>query len=239
MKKSIQSVALSVFILAVSGLTLPKLALAQAEKVLQRKDMHGQTVQMPYISYAEFHDISASKGQKEISSKSLRDTTNLARGGQVVLQELLSVSSLDEVIRILGQSKTIDRDEFPDEGWAATLQYEGGTMFDYQKFEDGTIALLELQLWGSDWSLKVGEKELRPGMKIDSLSPVVRQSIQEGSYPKGANVDGIGSIHIAKPGTAKGGNVTLLQNGKAEITVHVNTESGTVEVVRFARLGPW
>ena len=207
---------------------------AQTEKTVQ-----GQHDPTPYISYAEFRDISASKGQRTISSKSLRDTTNLARGGQVVLQELLSVSSLDEVIRILGQPKAIDRDEFPDGGWAATLQYEGGTMFDYQKFEDGTIALLELQLWSSDWSLKVGEKELRPGMRIDSLSSVVRQSIQEGSYPKGANVDGIGSIHIAKPGTAKGGNVTLLKNGKAEITVHVNTESGTVGVVRFARLGPW
>lgn len=239
MKKLVQPVALSVVILALSGLTLPKLTLAQTEKVLQRKDMHGQTVPTPYISYDEFRNISASKEQKAVSSKSLQNTTDPARGGQVVLQELLSVSSLDELIRILGEPKTIDRDEFPDGGWAATLQYEGGTMFDYQKFEDGTIALLELQLWSSDWSLEVGEKELHPGMKIDSLSSVVRQSIQKGSYPKGANVDGIGSIHIAKPGTTKGGNVTLLQNGKAEITVHVDTESGTIEVVRFARLGPW
>lgn len=238
MKKLIQYVEIFVILFAVLGIAAPKLTTAQAVRVLQRKDMKGQTVRTTYIRYADFKDLS-SITNKSITQESSSGTTSGFSSGQVPLRELLSVSSLDEAIRILGEPKTIDRDEFSDGGWATTLRYEGGTMFDYRKFEDGEIALIEFELWRSNRALEIGEMELCPGMNIDGLSPAVRQSISEGSYPEGANVDGIGAIQIATPGSTKGEKVEFLQGGKAQITVHVNREKGTVEVLRFTRLGPW
>lgn len=208
-------------------------ALSQTGKMHQSKGIHGQTEKTPYLTSAELRGISVQT--KEANARNLSH----AKSADFTLDALLSPSSLREVTEILGEPQSTDRDNFPEGGWAVTLKYEGGTMFDFRKYEDGTFALLEFQLWRSPWSLTVGGGTLHPGMPVDSLSPEVQQSIRKGTYPQGAEVDGIATIHIAKKNSAKSGSPTLVQDGKAEVTLHVDRKQRVVKVVRFSRLGTW
>lgn len=235
MEKQI-AITTTVIFLAAASFVMPRTAMAQTTKVAERKNMQGQIVRTPYIALDELQ--SSFIEEKAVSGKTVGSNAKESLSSKT-FREILEISSIDEAVRLLGEPRTIERDEFSDGEWAATLRYGEGTFFDYRKYEDGTISLLEFQLCGTDWSLKVGGTRLRTGMSTDSLSQAVRQSISKGSYPEGTGVDGIGVIHIAKPSTAEGGQVELIQEGKAQITVHVNRKSRVLEVVRFVRLGPW
>lgn len=179
MKRLILLIALAAVVLAD-----PWVGHAQTKKALQRTNMHGQVVQFPYVSYDEFQSVT-------VSSPS----------GKVSLQELLTVSSLDEVIRLLGEPQSIERNEDPDNrSFSARLHYEGNTIVVYDASSDGeTVSLRTLELWSPRWSLVVGDKVLRPGMKVGSLSPAVRQSIQAGSWFSEEGIDHFGSVDIMKP----------------------------------------
>jgi len=234
MRKLVIRILLFVIFLLLASLSVPEEGLAQNVKTTSQKNMKGRVVQTPYIDYEDFQSSSLGGGGQ---GKIRKDASGFLSGR--TFRDILSVPSIDEAIHLLGKPKATDRNSFSDGGGTAVLQYEEGTFFEYRKYENGTFALLEFQLWDANWSLKIGETKLRPGMEIDSLSSAVHQSIREGTYPDGADVDGIGIIRIAKPGAARNDEAMLLQDGKAQITVHVNREEGIVEVVRFTRLGPW
>jgi hypothetical protein len=230
MKKQILSTGLAAVILAMAVLISPELTLAQTEKVLHRKDMHGQTVHTPYISYDEYQDVS-------LTSQSASDTTvDKSTGMQVNFDDLLSVSSLDEVIRHLGKPKSIDRKVFPDgERFIATLDY-GGMTLKYAKRKDKNVKLTTIEMRSPNWLLKVGETEFRPGMTVNQLSPTVRQSIDEDTFLGDDDVDGVAVIRVAEPGTASGENVKIMEGEQTQISVHVNKGAKTVKVVRFHRI---
>lgn len=235
--KSLILNAVSVAVLiAVIGMASLEGASAQTTSLAKQENMQGKVVEIPYITYRDFQSSSL-KGEAALSETQRTDTSGFLNGKTV--HELLSVSSLDEAIQFLGEPRTIEKENFSDGDWVATLRYDEGTFFDYRKYKDGALALLEFELWTSPWSLKVGGARLRPGMRTDRLSVAVRQSIREGSYPEGADVDGIGAIAIAKADSREGEDTELVQDGKAQITVHVNSKTDTVEIVRFTRLGPW
>jgi hypothetical protein len=205
-------------LLAVFVLTTPDLAAAQTSKLVEKTDMSGQAVQTPYINYNEYENISVN--------------------GKIAFRDLLSASSVDEIIQYLGQPKTIDRHEFAGrERFGAELHYEGATV-EYDNYEGGVSGITSIEIRSPGWFLTVGSKTLRPGMTADRLSPAVRKSLQKRTTSDDPNLDRFSVVHIAKPGSAKSGDVELLQDGKAQITVYVNAVTGTVERIRFSRLGP-
>lgn len=211
---------LLVVILTIASFSGQGIVFGQTEKVLEREGMHGQTVRTPYVSYDEF-----------------RSATVSSTSGKAGFQEILTVPSLEKVTQLLGEPKSVKRNEDPnDESFTVWLCYEGETTLKYHGFEDGTLGLSEFELQSPDWSLAVGGTRLSPGMSIRELSPAVRGSISEVSSSKGAKVNGIGVVGIAEPEAAKHGAVTLLQGGRADIAVRVDQEAGTVKSIRFGRI---
>lgn len=213
-----QRLAIVTSVVLIVVLVSPNEAEAQTEKKLQYEDMHGQTVQTPYISYDVYQSI----------------TVN----GRIPFRKLLSVSSVDEIIRSLGKPETIDRQEFSGrERFGAVLHYEGATV-EYDRYEGGVSGITSIEIRSPDWSLTVGGTKLRPGMSVDRLSPAVRESLQKDTTFDDPKIDSFGIVHITAPDLGKSGEVKLLQDGRSQITVHVNEESNTIVMVRFGRLGP-
>ncbi|MCS3758182.1 hypothetical protein [Salinibacter ruber] len=228
MKRWILALALPV-LLAMTVLTLPESTWAQTGKVLQRKDMHGQSTQTPYISHSEYKGISIKR--QGPSGKSFKKSTD-----GLVLGAILSVSSLGEIVSVLGEPESIDRNVFPDgERFIATLEYGGMTLV-YAKRKDGNVKLTTLEMKSSDWLIEVGGTELQPGMRIDQLSPAVQQSINGDTFLGEDDVDGVGVIRVAEKGKAKEGNVKLMEGGQPQVSVHVNGDTETIKVVRFYRI---
>jgi len=211
------------------GFGLPKASLGQTEKVLQRKDVHGQSAQTPYISYSEYQGISLTR--QGLSGKSLKKSSD-----DLVLSTLLSVSSLDEIVSYLGEPESIERNMFPDgERFIATLEY-GGITLKYAKRKDGNVKLTTIEMRSPNWAIGVGGTELRPGMRIDQLSPAVQQSINGDTFLGEDDVDGVGVIRVAEKGKAKEGNVKLIEGKQPQVSVHVDRDTETIKVVRFHRI---
>lgn len=236
MSKQICLVASLAIFLAFGGGVKPRIVLAQTTKLAEQTNMQGQAVRTPYITHGELQSISLESGA--VSGKTRSGKTHAEPSRQVNFGKLLSVSSLDEIVQLLGEPETVDRQEFPDgQRLGATLHYEG-MRIEYDRYEDGTSGVTTIQVRSSDWSLKVGGTKLHPGMSVDQLTPTVRESFQEDTTFDDPALDSFSVIHIAKPDSGKGGQVELMQEGRAQITVHANDETRTVEMVRFARLGP-
>lgn len=212
-------------------LSVPGTAPAQATNLHEQTTAEGATIQTPYVTYEEFEAASLGpSGNGKTLSKDAAET--------VTLGDLFAVSSLDEIVQLLGEPETVDRQEFSDgQRLRATLHYEG-MRIEYDRYEDGTSGVTTIQVRSSDWSLKVGGTKLHPGMSVDQLTPTVRESFQEDTTFDDPALDSFSVIHIAKPDSGKSGQVELMQEGRAQISVHANDETRTVEMVRFARLGP-
>ncbi len=183
---------------------------AQTEKTVQ-----GQHDPTPYISHAEFQNISV--GGELISSKS--------SGSQPTFRDILAVSSLDGVIRLFGEPKTFNRIPYPDGSTVRVdLNYGGLKMEYFKSAGKADFRLREMKITSSEWSLTVGEKELCPGMAGNQLSPPVRKS---------------GYVYIAKQGTAKkakrSGELEITDT-RTQITFEIDEDSGTVKTIRFHQM---
>lgn len=229
-------VASLVIFLTLGGGIGPEIVFAQTTESVEKTTMQDQTVQTPYITYGELQSISLESGAGSGKTRSVKSRAEPGR--HVSFGKLLFVSSLDKISQLLGEPETVDRHEFPgDQRLGATLHYEGMTI-EYDKYEGGPSGVTSIQMCSSDWSLTVGGMRLHPGMSVDKLTPTVRESFQEDTTFDDPALDSFGIIHIAKPGSGKSGQVKRMQEGKAQITVHANDETRTIEMVRFARLGP-
>jgi len=217
-------------LLLIGGAAAPASAAGQAVKLHEHVTSQGETVQTPYITYDEYQAMSVD------SQMSPKEGSDKSTNRQVVFDELLSISSLDKVVRRLGKPKSIDRNVFPDgERFIATLDF-GGMTLKYAKRKDGNVRLTTLEMRSPDWSLKVGGWELRPGMAVDHLSPAVQQSIKGDTFLGEDDVDGVAVIRVAKPGAAGGKNVKIMEGEQTQVSVHVDKSTGTVKVVRFHRI---
>jgi len=210
-------------------LAMPQLAAAQAIKLHKKTTAQGEIDRTPYITYAEFEATSLGT-----SGKGKTTGSTSARG--VTLGDLVSVSSLDDVTRLLGEPKSVNRGSPYGRNVLAYIDYEGMELeyVNWNKDDpDSEFELRELHLKSSDWSFTVDGTELRPGMSVDQLSPVVRQTLDEDF---GQSVDAFGAVVIAKPGTAKqtkrGGELKGMKGGA---TIQIEVNGGTVDVVRFHR----
>ncbi|MCS3631711.1 hypothetical protein GGP91_002306 [Salinibacter ruber] len=196
-------------------------ACAQVEKTLQRTDANGQIVQTPYVTYEEF-----------------RSVTLHCPDGQVPLRVLLTVSSLDEVIRLLGDPQSVERNDDPDDAsFTAWLHYGRDTIVEYHGFADGRLGLTSIELRSPKWGLEIGSKKLSPGIDIAGLDKKVRRSAVSGNLSKKKNKSGLGTIYIEKPNASKNGKVEPLMNGMTQFNFKTG-ETGTVEVVRISRIVP-
>lgn len=206
---------LAILSLFTAFLTMPGAVSAQTN-LNTKPTAKGETIRTPYITYAEFQNISVNE--------------------RATFSELLSVSSLDGVIQALGEPKTFDRNASPDgEMFTATLDYTG-MVLDYIKRPGKEIRLETIELRSSDWFLKVGGKILRPGMKVDSLSSAIQNTITSDTILGEDDIDGIGTVLIAKPGKSDSGEVETMDATHGAVTLHINKETGTVKVVRFSRV---
>jgi hypothetical protein len=193
----------------------PKTAIAQTQKLAERKGMHGQIIQTPYITYTEFQ--STSVGREEITSKSSEKS--------LTFSDIVSVSSLDEVIRLFGEPKHFNRATFPDGKTVRADLNFGGMKMEYIKVSGSSyFSLRELKVTSPEWSLTVGEKELCPGMSVNQLSPLVRKS---------------GYMYVAKKGTAKNAKRSgelEITDARTQITFEIDEDTGTVKTIRFHQI---
>ncbi len=214
MKKWMLASVLAILV-AVASPATPQLAAAQAIKLHEQTNSQGKTVQRPYISYAEFE--AAAVGGKAIPSKSSEES--------VTFSDIVSVSSLDEVIRLFGGPKHFNRATFPDGKTVRADLNFGGMKMEYIKVSGSSyFRLRELKVTSPEWSLTVGEKELCPGMAVNQLSPPVRKS---------------GYVYVAKQGTAKkakrSGELEITDT-RTQITFEIDEDSGIVKAIRFNQM---
>jgi len=203
---------------------MPHLAAAQAIKLHKKTTAQGEIVRTPYITHAEFEATAV--GGKALSSKS--------SGKKATLGDLVAVTSLDEVTRLLGEPEDLHHGTDPWGTVRAYLHYEG-MLLDYIKNDKddpkSKYELRDIDLTSSDWSFTVSGTQLRPGMTAGQLSPAVRKTLDE-DFSK--SIDAIGVIVIGKPGTAKQAKWGRKLQGDAQIQIWVN--GGIVDKVRFTRV---
>jgi len=207
------------------GIPLPEVGFSQTKKVLQTEEQ-GLTVATPYITRSEYKSIS------------IQDSSDLSKSGSrehASFPNLLSVSSLDAIVKLFGTPESVDRNDFPDgTRFTATLNYDG-MMLKYVRRKEGRVRLNTMEIRSPKWGVDVGGTVLRPGMSIDQLSPEVRASIDDDTFLGEEEVDGVGEVRVARSKRIEDRGETLSKN-RAQITIHVNREAGTVEVVRFHRI---
>jgi len=217
---------LAVGMLLAIGLNVPHLAAAQAIKLHKKTTAQGEIDRTPYVTYTAFEATAV--GGKRLAGKS--------SGEEVTLGNLVAVSSLDEVIRLLGEPDKLNRGA-PFGDVRAYLHYKG-MLLDYIKYDkddpDLKFELRDLEITSSDWSFTINGTRLRPGMSVHQLSPAVRQTLDE-DFDQ--SVDAFGAVVIAKPGTAKqakrGGELEAMRGGA---TIQIEVNGGIVDEVRFTRV---
>jgi len=189
---------------------------AQTEKALQQ----GQTAPIPYISHAEFQDISLG-GETGSSTSSSPQTT---------FSDILTVTSLEEVTRHFGEPSSTEYDRFPEGSptdYVVTLDYDGINL-EYRK-GGGEIKLQTMVITSKDRFLKVGGVRLQPGMSTDSLSAVMRKTVRD---------DGEGFLRVAPPGKSEDPRSIRDSETTIQFWVEKDGKDSIVKKVRFHRIAP-
>lgn len=186
---------------------------AQTEKTV--RGQHGPT---PYISHAEFQDISVGGGTVSGKSSSSRPT----------FRDILTVASLDEVARRFGEPTSIEYNRFPEGSstdYKAILTYDGMKLW-YRKIR-GKVRLQTMVITSEDRFLRVGGVKLRPGMSTDSLSAVMRKAVEDDD-------DGVAVLRVERPGKSE--NLRSVQDSRTKVSVEVDKRNHTVKEVKFNRI---
>ncbi|WP_141491593.1 hypothetical protein [Longimonas halophila] len=197
---------------------------AQDVDVFRSEDMHGQTSERPYISYGYLQAVLIGRDDADVQT--------LDRG--LVFQELLEVSSVDDIINMLGEPVSVDETRR-----TTTLNYEGARIEYYE--HDGSTGVINIEIDGCDWSLTVAGTRLYPGMDVEALSPSVQAGRKAGdtSTFDAQDIDSFVAIPIAAPDSGRRGAPEMMQEGRAQFLLFANDETDVVEMIRFTRLGPW
>lgn len=218
---------LSPALLALGGMlgiaVFPTWALCQTEKTVS-----GQHAPRLYINHAESQATSVG------SAVSGKTTSGKTSGEKVTFMDLITVSTFDEVTRLLGKPKNLNSFTYPDgQTSRGHLHYEGMEL-EYIRYDPNSkYKLRELKITSPDWSLTINETELHPSMEINRLSSAVRQTLDE-DFSKAE--DALGTVVVAKRGAAKqakhGGGLEAMRGGAA---IYITVNEGTVTEVQFSR----
>ncbi len=209
--EEVQMAALIVLSLSVVILGTPRVVPAQTEKVTVSTTAEGETIQTPYISQAEFQNISVEGGAASGKSSS----------SQTTFRDILAVSSLDEVTRRFGEPKSTEYNRFPEGSstdYKAILTYNGMKLW-YRKTR-GKVRLQTMVITSEDRFLRVGGVKLRPGMSADSLSALMRKAVEDDD-------DGVATVRVAPPGKSE--DPRSISNGGPVIEIEVDKRRNTLK----------
>jgi hypothetical protein len=178
--------------LLLSFLLFPGVVVAQTERAFQGTDVHGQSTRVPYLRHEEYQNISL------IGSSASGKSPKQSADASLKFGQLLSVASLDEVTRRLGEPKSIERRDLSGNMFIGILHYDG-LRLEYLKTGTKEIRLRKLDISSPGWSVTINGKELHPGMEISQLSTTVRESIKhfERSPSDNPDVDAAAVLHVA------------------------------------------
>lgn len=202
-----------VFILLVTGLADSGCVQAQTEKMVQ-----GQYGPTPYITQAEFQDISVGG---TVSGKSSSSRTTFG--------DILAVASLEEVTRHFGEPTSTEYNRFPEGSsteYVVNLSYDGLSL-KYRKRD--RIRLETMAITSEDWFLRIGGVKLQPGISTDSLSAVMRKAIRD---------DGEGFFRVAPPGKSEDSRSIRNSETTIQLCTETDEKNSTVKKVRFHRIAP-
>ena len=186
---------------------------AQTEKTAP-----GQYGPTPYISHAEFQNISM--GGETVLGKS--------SGSRTTFRDILTVASLEEVSRRFGEPASTEYNRFPEGSstdYVVTLMYDGFEI-KYRKIS-GEIKLQSMVITSEDRFLKIGGAKLRPGMSTKSLSSVIRKEVEDDD-------DGVAAVRVAQPGKSE--NPRSIPNGQPAIAIEVDKSTNTLKKIEFSRI---
>jgi hypothetical protein len=185
-----------------------------------KKKVPGQHDPTPYISHAEFQNISV--GGELISGKS--------SGSQPTFRDILTVASLEEVTRHFGEPTSTEYNRFPEGSptdYVVSLTYDG-LKLEYRKTRE-EINLQTMVITSTDRFLKVGGLKLRPGMSSDSLNAVMRKAIHD---------DGEGFFRVAPPGKSEDPHSIRDSETTIKLWAEKDTENSIIKKLRFHRIAP-
>jgi len=190
---------------------------AQTDKTISGNKAGSGAEVVPYITYSEYVDIRFND--------------------EIPFTEFLSVSTVDAITERLGEPRSIEEQGSKGDRYRAVLTYPEGTIT-YDAYPDGRRGITAIEITSSDWSLTVGGVALRPGEPVSRLSSVVRNhTMQAKSWdPSGPYRAGV--ISVATPETSSPANVKLLQDGRLDLSLTVDTTSEKIHRVRFNRMTP-
>jgi hypothetical protein len=198
----------------ISCIATPHLAQGQTEKTLERFDGE-RTVESPYITYDEFEDISID--------------------GRGRIGELLTVSSVDQAVRILGKPQDRKITQINSGGYKkhTELLYDG-LRISFLETAAGGVQLELVEVTSPDHFLGIGGKKVRPGMTQSKLGAPLRKDLSQ-AKAKGTDDEPTTSIFIQQKEKkrSKGGERVLEYSS---IVIEQNPETGEVNVVRFSRI---
>ena len=202
----------------VSILVVVSLAGAGGVQAQTEKTVQGQYSATPYISHAEFQNISVGGGPVSDKSSSTRTT----------FRDILTVASLDEVTRRFGEPTSTEYKKFPGVDYIeylAIMSYDG-SKFWYKKVR-GEIRLQTMVITSTDRFLRVGGVKLRPGMSADSLSAVMRKEVEDDD-------DGVAVLRVARQGKSE--DPRSIQDSRTKVSIEVDKGTHTVKKVKFNRI---
>lgn len=214
--------------LLLSFLLFPGVVVAQTERAFQGTDVHGQSTRVPYPRHEEYQNISL------IGSSASGKSPKQSADASLKFGQLLSVASLDEVTRRLGEPKSIERRDLSGNMFIGILHYDG-LRLEYLKTGTKEIRLRKLDISSPGWSVTINGKELHPGMEISQLSTTVRESIKhfERSPSDNPDVDAAAVLHVANK--TKGKSSDRLEEN-TRFSFRIDTTAGTIEAIGFNRL---
>ena len=135
-----------IFLSILGGILFPKKSEAQTQRTFQREDMHGESIRVPYLRHEEYQNISLT-GSSALQKSSKQVADSSPKFGQ-----LLSVASLGEVTRRLGEPESIERRDLSGNMFIGILHYEG-LRLEYLKTGNKEIRLRKLDMSSPGWSV--------------------------------------------------------------------------------------
>jgi len=212
-KRPIHSIVVALIGL-LTGLFASRATFAQTEKTVS-----GHYGPKPYISHAEFQNISVGGGTSDKSSST-----------RTTFRDILTVASLDEVTRRFGEPTSTEYKKFPGVDYIeylSIMSYDG-SKFWYKKVR-GEIRLQTMVITSEDRFLMVGGIKLRPGMSADSLSAVMRKAVEDDD-------DGVTVLRVARQGKSE--NPRSIRDSRTKVSIEVDKGTHTVKKVKFNRIVP-
>lgn len=201
---------------AILCVATPHPAQGQTEKTLQQFDGE-RTVEVPYVTYAEFENISID--------------------GRGRMGELLTVRSVEQAVRILGEPKERDVTQFNGAYRKRVELLYDGLRISYietalEAEED--VYLEGVKVTSPDHFLEIGATKVRPGMTQSKMAAPLQKELNQ-AKAEGTGDEPHTTIFIERKGKkkSKGERPTMEYT---EIRIEQDPESGEVSLVRFSRV---